>query len=80
MAKKPKTTAAEAGLTYRGPTTGFEHEAREILLVKGRTYTGLPLDHPIVVNLIAEKLLVEPLVEPEPEAPIDPAPSTGDEF
>lgn len=74
MAKKPKSPAT-AGLTYLGPNTGFTDEAaKDVLLVKGRTYTDLPAEHPVVKNLVARKLLVEPKAEPEaePAAPQTP--------
>lgn len=71
MAKKPKSPAT-AGFTYLGPNTGFTQgkgdAAKDVLLVKGRTYTDLPAEHPVVKNLIARKLLVEPEPKPEPEA------------
>ncbi|GEM_PF-1738469 len=57
MARKINSTAP--GLTYLGPNSGFDHDEREIHLMRGATYHDLPLDHPIIQNLIASELLVE---------------------
>lgn len=57
MAKKTPGTA----LQYIGPNSGFDHDEREIQLVKDAIYDDLPLDHPIIANLIARQLLVPPL-------------------
>lgn len=80
MAKKPKPAAA-GDLVYRGPNSSITIDKTERSLIRGRTYGDLPADHPIVANLIAEKLLVAPKPKPAPEAPGDePAPFTGNEF
>lgn len=74
MARKPKSVAAApAGLTYLGPVTGFDDGKVEVLLVRGRTYPALPVNHPVIVGLLRQKLLVPPPPEVPAEPPAEPA-------
>lgn len=81
MAKKTRPAAATMpSLHYLGPNTGFEHGGREFLLVRGRSYSDLPADHHVIVNLQARGLLVPVPAEPDEVDANEAQPFTGDEF
>lgn len=55
MAKQPTVKNA---YRYTGPVTSFdETRTHTRTLFPGRAYTDLPLDHPIIMNLIERQLL-----------------------
>ncbi|MEH6740505.1 MAG: hypothetical protein V7695_18470 [Sulfitobacter sp.] len=70
-------------LKYFGPVSTFSiigaadqdetPESEDRPLVTGVVYDDLPPDHPVIKNLIANKLLVPFVDEPTPEAPPKPA-------
>jgi hypothetical protein len=56
--------------SYSGPISAVTlSDGREISWFPGRTYVGLPVDHPYIAGLIANRILipVEPDPEPDPE-------------
>lgn len=56
MAKQP---TVKNSYLYTGPVTSFDEAPdRARSLFPGRSYTDLPVDHPIVKNLIERALLI----------------------
>ncbi len=56
MAKQP---TVKNSYLYTGPVTSFDEAPDRVRsLYPGRSYTDLPVDHPIVKNLIERELLI----------------------
>lgn len=68
-----KSPPIKEAYTYHGPVTSFDlPDGSEKNLFPGRSYQGLPTDHPIVSNLIERKLLVA-------ETALPKTPAAGDQ-
>lgn len=56
--------AVRSEYTYTGPVTSFDESPDHTRsLFPGRSYTDLPVQHPIIANLIERKLLTAELGE-----------------